>query len=32
MQPAIEEVLKQDMPDHVKVTIGLKNATVKQIL
>lgn len=31
MQPAIEEVLKQDMPNYVKVTIGVKNAASKQI-
>lgn len=31
MQPAIEEVLKQDMPNYVKVIIGVKNAASKQI-
>jgi len=29
MQPAIEEVLKSDMVDPIKITIGLKNAAAK---
>jgi ATP-dependent RNA helicase DDX52/ROK1 len=32
MQPAIEEVLKQDMGDPVKLTVGIKNAANTQIL
>lgn len=32
MQPAIEAVLKEEMADPVKLTIGIKNAAAKQIV
>ena len=32
MQPTIEAVLKEEMADPVKLTIGIKNAAAKQIV
>jgi len=32
MQPAIEEVLKSEMRDPIKVTVGIKNAAAKKIV